>query len=439
MRRIAVVVAVCSAMLPVAALGSNPEAVLRKEAGNHFLKEKQYEKARDQYLASLQVDPDYDDAHYNLGVVYFFRLTDYPRALYHFTRYAQLQPQASDIEQVRDLAVQALLKIEEAERAAYGAALQEGTPEALRGFLEQHPQGPYAEDARTKLRLLEEYREQLRQRDAAIEASYLDALARRSPEAMERFLAAYPDSPKAVEAARLRDLWREQRETDRRDFEAALAAGTPEALERFLAEHPESPSAGQARAVAERLRTADEAYRIAADARSIPALELFLTTYADTPPAPAAEALLAELRAERRREAAESAWQEAAATDSAAAWRAFAAAQPEDPRAAEARSRAARLEAREAAWAEAQEIDTLEGYRSFAEANPEHPMAEEARRRAAVLESELAASQVAASPAQPAEVAETPVGGAGEEPEDPSLPREKRRALDRYRKMIVDE
>lgn len=132
----------------------NPEALARKEAGNDYLKQRQYEQARDQYLAALQIDPDYADVHYNLGVVYFFRTHDYPRALYHFTRYGVLLPDAPDLVQVKALVRQAIDRIEEAEREAYGRALRAGTREAVTAFLSAHPTSSYAEDAKRTLELL---------------------------------------------------------------------------------------------------------------------------------------------------------------------------------------------------------------------------------------------------------------------------------------------
>ena len=130
----------------------SPEAVQRKEAGNHFLKQGHYEQARDQYLAALQFEPGYEDAHYNLGVIYFFRIHDYPRALYHFVEYTRLRPDAEDLHQVRALSIQALERVEEADREAYAVALKDGTVVALQAYLENHPGSAFGEEAERQLR-----------------------------------------------------------------------------------------------------------------------------------------------------------------------------------------------------------------------------------------------------------------------------------------------
>lgn len=152
---IAVMIAVLTAA-PGAFAQVGGAAERRKVAGNHFLQQQQYEQARDQYLAALQLEPAYADAHYNLGVIYFFRLRDYPRALYHFVEYARLRPDAEDTHQVRSLTIQALEKVEAAERKAYEPAVQNGTAEALQSFLTKHPEGYYAQDAEEKLHRLQQ-------------------------------------------------------------------------------------------------------------------------------------------------------------------------------------------------------------------------------------------------------------------------------------------
>ena len=129
----------------------SPDALRHKEAGNHFLKQREYEKARDQYLSAILLEPGYEDAHYNLGVIYFFRLQDYPRALYHFVEYTRLHPGAEDLPQVRYLSIQALQKVEESDRRDYATALERGTVEALEHYQVEHPGSPYHDDAERKL------------------------------------------------------------------------------------------------------------------------------------------------------------------------------------------------------------------------------------------------------------------------------------------------
>lgn len=291
-----------------------PDAELRKEAGNYYLKKRQYEQARDEYLAALKMEPDYADAHYNLGVVYFFRLQDHRRALHHFVRYAKLKPDAPDLSQVRSLTLQALEKIEAEERVAYGKALEQGTAEAVKTFLEAFPDSLYAPDAEAKLRALRGSGEQTLRRDSAGDAAYLEALARGTPEALDDFLAAHPDAPQTPEVRQLRERWLQRRAAESKELEDALAANTPEALEAFLAARPDSSAAPRAQAALDRLRASENAYRIASEARSIPALEVFLATYTGTPRQADAAELLRDLReAERARREAEEAARAAAA------------------------------------------------------------------------------------------------------------------------------
>ena len=153
MRAAVLVVAVLSCAA-VASAEISPEAVQRKEAGNQFLRQRQYQAARDQYLAALQHEPGYADAHYNLGVIYFFRLQDYPRALVHFVEYTRLRPDAEDLHQVRSLSLQALEKVETADRAAYTAAVADGTAAALEAYLAAHPGSHFGADARQRLEAL---------------------------------------------------------------------------------------------------------------------------------------------------------------------------------------------------------------------------------------------------------------------------------------------
>ncbi|MHB8766051.1 MAG: tetratricopeptide repeat protein, partial [Deferrisomatales bacterium] len=192
-----------------AALASPPpEAVARKEAGNHFLKSREFEKARDQYLAALKLDPNYEDAHYNLGVVYFFRLQDYSRALYHFTRYAGIRPDASDLGQVKGLVGQSLEKIEAEERDLYASALAQGGRPALEAFSSAHAVGYYAQDAREKLSRLDAYEAAVAERERAAATAFQEASTRRTTDALEGFLATYPASQKEPEARRLLEALR---------------------------------------------------------------------------------------------------------------------------------------------------------------------------------------------------------------------------------------
>ena len=397
-----------------------PEAQLRKEVGNYYLKERRYELARDAYLAALKLAPDFAEAHYNLGVVYFFRLRDDPRALYHFTRYATLRPRASDLDLVKELTLQALARIEAAERRDYARALEEGTVEALERFVREHPESPYVDDARQKIEALRRYEEALQGWSREAEAAFASALAQGTPEALDRFLARYPDAPQAAEARRLRDLWARQEEQEARAYREALAAGTVEALEGFLASYPRGIHAPDVRSRLERLRAADRAFRIAQKARSIPALETFLQEYPGTPHEPEARELLRALRQEQA-DRADAAWEAAEAADTPEAYEDFAGAHPGHPMAPEARRRAEALrkQARPsgppgsvgADWEAARRADTAEAYRSFLQAHPEGEEADAARARLRELEERI-------------------------EKATEALPRSKREALEKYRRLI---
>ncbi|MBI5018338.1 MAG: tetratricopeptide repeat protein [Deltaproteobacteria bacterium] len=367
----------CIVVLLLAVSGfaeTKPEAVLRKEAGNEFLKRREYARARDEYLAALKIDPTYEDAHYNLGVVYFFRLQDYPRALYHLVTYARLAKDAPDLSQVRSLVSQALEKIEEPEREAYAKALAEGTAAALRTFADKYPMSPYVADAKVKVRQLEAFEEQLRQGAKAEEGAYAEALAKGTPEALDSFLAAHPAAPQAAEARRRREQWAE----DEKALGVAVSAGTIEALERFLAERPQSPYGSQVQTRIQGLKAEDEAYKVAVGAQSAAAVEQYLKTYPDSPKASDARKVLESLR-QAETEARARAEAEAKAKEAAAR--------------AEAEARAVA----DGAWAGAEKANTAEAYVGFAETYPGHPSAAEARKRAAALRAE----QTPPAPARP--------------------------------------
>lgn len=490
MRRSSALVAVLLAA-GVALAQPPKETELRKESGNHYLKLRQYEAARDQYLAALQLDETYTDAHYNLGVVYFFRLQDYPRALFHFVRYAQLKPDASDLDQVRGLSLQALERIEAAEREAYARALEQATPEALEGFLAAYPLSPYAPDAREKLRTLQEREEGALQLRRETEEAYETAVAKATPEAMDHFLASYPQAPQAEEGRRLRDLWAGRRAEDRQALDRALAAQSAEALEEFLRERPRSPLASEAAARVERLKASDDAYRIATEARSVSALQVFLAAHPGSAREAEARALLETVRGEesevQAREQAERTAREEEQRRRVQAEQAERAAQEEEQRRQAQREEAERSAraAADASWNAADRADTAQSYREFQERFPAHPQAEEARRREAALLAAVPATPAAVAPAvgdttsrpSPAppptalevlwaqtQAADSPEAyerylaahPSGDEaeaarrrleelqsasPEDLGsvLPREKRQSLDRYRRMLQTE
>jgi outer membrane protein assembly factor BamD (BamD/ComL family) len=374
------------------------------------------------------------------------------------------------MDQVQSLVFQALEKIETTEREDYSIALRKGTVEAIRAFIDTHPGSPYVEDAREKIRLLLRYDEELRRRDQAMKAAFDQALASKTPEAMESFLERYPDASQAAEGRRLKDVWSREKEQDQQAFEEALAEKTTSSLERFLAERPDSPNAPRARAELDRLQAAEKAFDIAAESRSIPAIEVFLATHAGTPLEAEARQLLETLRQEEENRAREVAKKEA---EEARLQQEEARRKAEAEEGARVEAERAAREAAERRWDEAEQADTPEAYEAFLSRYPEHPRAEEARRRAAALRLSERESPTATPPvpeSQPREellrdwsaarqedsreayeafLSRHPEGEQAdlarsrlqelESPADPSpqkLPRAKRRALQRYREML---
>lgn len=428
LRFAALIVALAAAGWATAEL--NPEALRRKEAGNAYLKERLYEEARDQYLAALKAAPGYADAHYNLGVVYFFRLRDYPRALHHLVRYAELNPQASDMDQVQSLVFQALERIESSEREGYAKALSAGTPEALEAFVRSFPDSSLIAEAKEKLQALRSRDEESKQKEQEVQSAYEKALTTGTPEAMSAFLDRHPESSRAKEARVLRELWARQAE-ESKAFESALASHDAEQLQRFLAEHPTSSLAARARAELDRLAAADEAYKIAANSRSVPALEVFLATYSGTRRESEARSLLDTLRreesdrtarekaeAEARQKAEADARQraEAEAKEKAeAAARENAAAEARQKAEAEARAkdvseRRLRDETKRS-WEETQRMDSREAYEQFLAAHPEGEEAQAARARMKEL-------------------------GRGNSEDEGQLPLYKKKSLEQYRRKL---
>ncbi|GAB4267054.1 MAG: hypothetical protein Kow0092_20260 [Deferrisomatales bacterium] len=307
---------------------AEPVHVLRKEAGNRYLKERRYEAARDQYLAALRHESGYADAHYNLGMVYFFRLRDYPRALYHLVAYAHAAPQAPDLDRVRALAFQALEHIEAAERADYERALRAGTPQSLEAFVRAHPLSPYVADAGDKLARLREDEQARKKRREAAGAAYAEAAAQGTPEALEAFLARFPDVPETARARALRDRLLEERRAAEAAFRQAMADGGEAALRRFLADYPHGPHSEEVRQ------------------------------------------RLAEVHARRAAEQRERAWEAAQSEDTAEAYRRFLETYPDAEQAARARSRLAEIEADAASRLPRSKKRALERYRRMLRREP---------------------------------------------------------------------
>lgn len=80
-----------------------PEARQAKDHGDQFLSSKRYADALDCYFQAIEADPEYPEAHYNLGVVFLKGYRDYGLAAYHFRRYLELDPYALDRDQIESL------------------------------------------------------------------------------------------------------------------------------------------------------------------------------------------------------------------------------------------------------------------------------------------------------------------------------------------------
>jgi len=68
--------------------------VLHDKRGN-------YRDAEREYLRCLEFDPQDQDAHFNLGILYQDKLRDPARAREHYQAFLTLAPDGSDAERVR--------------------------------------------------------------------------------------------------------------------------------------------------------------------------------------------------------------------------------------------------------------------------------------------------------------------------------------------------
>ncbi|PLX41672.1 MAG: hypothetical protein C0608_04760 [Deltaproteobacteria bacterium] len=263
------------------------EAVKRKMAGNEYLKRREYVEASKQYQAALKLEPAYSDVHYNLGILYFYRLEDesrrYEKALYHLNAYRLLNPDAEDMETVLAHVRQSLEQIDEAEQSEYQNAILTGTIESLQDFINANPIGYYSEDARRQLKILRDYDAAVKKRQSKIQSLFKSALAAKSPDKMEEFVRLYPDEPQAIEATALAEKWRAEYDRQEADFSMAQKKDSVAAYDAFLEEHPDSHLVPEARARAAHLSSALEALTMAEEAGSVTALEKFLELYGDTP------------------------------------------------------------------------------------------------------------------------------------------------------------
>ncbi len=79
--------------------------------GNIYFQKGEYEIAAREYYQAVALMPDDPDSHYNLAYVSGEFLNDYPTALKHYQMYLYLNPNAKDIELVREKIVSANLHI----------------------------------------------------------------------------------------------------------------------------------------------------------------------------------------------------------------------------------------------------------------------------------------------------------------------------------------
>jgi len=68
--------------------------------GEVFRRTKQFEKAKTAYVRAVSLDPQYADAHYNLGILYDNHLRDRSQAANHYRQYLDLDPDSPDALQV---------------------------------------------------------------------------------------------------------------------------------------------------------------------------------------------------------------------------------------------------------------------------------------------------------------------------------------------------
>lgn len=279
-----------------AAYALNPEAEKRKNAGNEYQKRRDYDSAKSQYMEALRLEPDYADAHYNLGMLYFYRVKDFPRALYHLNTYRRLETGASDMAQVVSHINQSIEQIEAVEREEYKAAVLEASVEGFEKFLSRHPVGYYSDFARNEIQRYKRYQDEKAKREATEFEAFARANSIGTVEALDTFLAAYPDSPKAEEARTIRVRLMERNLQEKLAYQKAINEDTAEALEEFARTYTSGTYAEAAKSRATHLRAAEESLAMARETGSVTAMQRYLEVYSDTPYASVARGILEEFR-----------------------------------------------------------------------------------------------------------------------------------------------
>jgi len=70
--------------------------------GVAYAKLELYPKAIKAYQKSLEIEPENPDAHYNLGVLYESIGEEPSKAIFHYSKYLELNPEASDKQEVKE-------------------------------------------------------------------------------------------------------------------------------------------------------------------------------------------------------------------------------------------------------------------------------------------------------------------------------------------------
>lgn len=225
---------------------------------------------------------------------------------------------------------------EAAEETAWQSAVREGSRHAMTRFLESHPDGLHALDARARIGeadLLSEI-------ELLAASSDLGALRRHAD--THGGSTAVGQSARAA-IARLEDHSQRARTIALQDeaWNAAKADGGREHLERFVREMPDAPQVSQARSMLGELDLVDEIERLAeegdlAGLKSM-AASLPVQGRAGSAIRRAVERLADETRRRRVAEQEERDWNTALQGDSEESWNAYLSRQPESSRAGKAR------------------------------------------------------------------------------------------------------
>lgn len=78
----------------------NESAMVHSNIGEVYRRMKKYKVSEKAFLNALSFDPQYVEAHYNLGILYGNHLNNQKKAASHYRKYLKLQPNASDAAEV---------------------------------------------------------------------------------------------------------------------------------------------------------------------------------------------------------------------------------------------------------------------------------------------------------------------------------------------------